>query len=167
MLVLPEGLRDEVRQPFGKVVSGKAVLLEYKKAEKPLITVGDQCFLDAAEAGFVPDIGIFDFKIKRKEIPIGMKRRFAQFIVSPYVVLSSAGSITEELERAVLQVLEDGKGAVLVVGEDDLSSLLVMAHASKGTLIYGQPDAGAVVVELGSKMVQGKAKAVLSKMDSV
>lgn len=164
MLLLPNELRDEVRKPFGKVASGKALLAEYKSAQKPIITVGDRCFLDALAAGFQPDIAVFDFKIKRVEIPVEDKRKFAQIAANAYVVMSGAGSITEELERAVLGVLEDGKGAVIVVGEDDLSSLLVMAHAGKGTLFYGQPDEGAVVVPLGGSKIAEKARGMLSRM---
>jgi uncharacterized protein (UPF0218 family) len=167
MLVLPEELREEVRKPFGKVLGGKALVEEYRKAEKPLITVGDRCFLDALDAGFPPDIAIFDFKIKRVEIPVEDKRKFATVASQAYVVMSSAGSITEELEQALLSVLGKGRGAIMVVGEDDLSSLLVMAHAKKGTLIYGQPDEGAVVVRLGGKEISEKARGLLAKMGRV
>lgn len=167
MLLLPEELRDEVRKPFGKVLSGKSLAAEYKSAQKPLVTVGDRCFLDALDAGFPPDIAIFDFRIKRVEIPVEDKRKFASVASQAYVVMSGAGSITEELEQALIAVLEKGRGAIMVVGEDDLSSLLVMAHAEKGTLIYGQPDQGAVVVRLGGKEVLEKAKGLLAKMGRV
>jgi uncharacterized protein (UPF0218 family) len=167
MLILPEELREEVRKPFGIVVSGAALIAKYEAAARPLITVGDRCCLDAIEAGYPPDIAIFDFKVKRVEIPIEMKRKFASFASTAFVVMSSAGSITEELEKAVINVLADGQGAVIVVGEDDLSSLLVMAHANEGTLIYGQPDLGAVVVPLGDAKIKEKARGILGKMGSV
>lgn len=165
MLILPEELREDVRKPFGKVASGEALLSEYKKAKKPLITVGDRCFLDALEAGFPPDIAIFDFKVKRVEISLEMKGKFAPHIAEAYVVMSGAGAISEELEKAVGKVLEAGKGAVFVVGEDDLSALLVMARAKGGTLFYGQPDVGAVVVPLGGAEIINKAKGFLNRME--
>jgi uncharacterized protein (UPF0218 family) len=167
MLVLPEEMREEVRKPFGSVVSGKALLLAYEAASAPLITVGDRCCLDAIDAGYPPDIAIFDFKVKRVEIPIEMKRKFATYAQTAFVVMSGAGRITEELEKAVVNVLAEGQGAVIVVGEDDLSSLLVMAHAKEGTLIYGQPDFGAVVVPLGGDALRKKVRAILGKMGSV
>jgi uncharacterized protein (UPF0218 family) len=165
MYILTDGMREEVRRPFGKIFTGDKLTAEYEKAEHPLITVGDQCALDAMAAGYPPDIMIFDFKIKRVEINKDMKETFAAIgaAKSPYVVLSGAGFITDELEEAVRKVLSEGRGSVFVAGEDDLSSLLVMAFAKQGTLIYGQPNEGAVVVELGGA-IAGKALGILGKM---
>ena len=70
MMALPESMREEVRQPFGEIASGKALLSKYKKAARPLITVGDRCLADALDSGSTPDIAIFDFKVKRVEIPV-------------------------------------------------------------------------------------------------
>ena len=165
MRVLPEGMREEVRKPFGPVLSGSAFVDGCRKAKRPIISVGDQCSSDLIDAGILPDILIFDFKIRRVEIPIEMKKKLAPHAASAFVVLSGAGRISEELEIAVERVLGEGKGAVLVVGEDDLSSLLVMAKASRGTLIYGQPDEGAVLVRLGGKEIREKAQSFLDRME--
>ena len=165
MLVLPEKLREDVRKPFGKVFSGKAAMEACRKAERPLVSVGDQCASDLIDEGIAPDILIFDFKIKRAEIPRQMKEKLAPHAKTAFVVLSAAGVISDELEIALTRVLEDGKGAILVVGEDDLSSLLVMAHAKQGTLIYGQPNEGAVIVQLGGKKIMEKARALLGAME--
>ena len=165
MLILPEKMRDDVRKPFGKVYSGKAAMDACRKGERPLVSVGDQCASDLIDDGIAPDILIFDFKIKRVEIPREMKEKLAPHAKEAFVVLSAAGAVSDELEIAVTRVLSEGKGAVMVVGEDDLSSLLVMAHAGHGTLIYGQPDEGAVVVPLGGKEIMGKARAFLAGME--
>ncbi len=165
MLVLPEKLREDVRKPFGKVYSGKAAMEACRKAGRPLVSVGDQCASDLIDAGIAPDILIFDFKIKRVEIPREMKEKLAPHAKEAFVVLSAAGVISDELEIAVVRALGDGKGAVMVVGEDDLSSLLVMAHAKQGTLVYGQPNEGAVVVGLGGKKIVEKARAFLGRME--
>jgi uncharacterized protein (UPF0218 family) len=165
MLILPEKMREEVRKPFGKVFRGSAVLAACRKAKRPLISVGDQCSSDLIDAGIAPDILIFDFKIRRVEISQEMKEKLAPHAKSAFVVLSGAGMISDELEAAVLRVLEEGKGAVLVLGEDDLSSLLVMAHAKKGTLAYGQPGEGAVVVPLGGRGIIDKARGFLGRME--
>ena len=165
MLILPEKMRDEVRKPFGRVYSGSAAMDACRVGERPLISVGDQCASDLIDAGLAPDILIFDFKIKRAEIPRQMKEKLAPHAKTAFVVLSAAGVISDELEIALTRVLEDGKGAILVVGEDDLSSLLVMAHAKQGTLIYGQPNEGAVIVQLGGKKIMEKARALLGAME--
>lgn len=167
MLALPEELREEVRKPFGHVYTGRKLAEICRHAPHPLIAVGDQCSFDLFADGIYPDIIIFDFKIKRVEIPHEMKAAFAPHAKNAFVVLSAPGQITNELQSAVRQVLKSGKGAVFVVGEEDLSALLVMAHAKAGTLVYGQPNEGAVVVKLGKKEVVGKANGFLGKMQKV
>ena len=165
MLILPEKMRDDVRKPFGKVFQGNDAIGECRKGARPLISVGDQCASDLIDAGLAPDILIFDFKIKRVEISGEMKKKLAPHAKNAFVVLSAPGAISDELEIAITRVLEDGKGAILVVGEDDLTSLLVMAHAEQGTLMYGQPNEGAVVVDLGGKKIMETARAFLGKME--
>jgi len=165
MLILPENMREEVRQPFGKVLSGKAALETAKKSAKPLISVGDQCGFDLISSGCAPDMLIFDFKIKRQEIPAEMKKAFAPHAKNAFVVLSGPGQISDALEVAVEKMLSEGTGAVLVLGEDDLSALLVMAFAQSGTLVYGQPNEGMVIVQLGNKEIMKKAMAFLDRME--
>jgi uncharacterized protein (UPF0218 family) len=165
MLMLPEKLREEVRKPFGPVLPGGKAIEACRKAARPLISVGDQCTYDLIKAGVAPDILIFDFKIKRVEIPQEMKKTLALHAKDAFVVLSGAGMISDELEAALKRVLSEGRGAVLVFGEDDLSSLLVMADAAGGTLVYGQPNEGAVVVPLGGKALMGKARGILERME--
>ena len=164
MLVLPEKLREEVRKPFGKVYNGASVLAECEKAERPLVTVGDQCAFDLITAGIIPDMIILDFKIKRVEITAEMKKAIAQHAKNAFVVFSPPGRISSQLVEAVNMLLSEGSGAIIVIGEDDLSSLLVMANAKLGTLVYGQPNEGAVVVPLGTPETQKKAQSFLKRM---
>jgi len=164
MLILPENLRSEAKRPFGKIFKGKAALAECRKAERPLITVGDQCAHDLLSAGIEPEMMIVDFKIQRKEIPKEMKGEIAKHAANAFVVLSPPGKISEELSEAVGALLSEGNGAIIVIGEDDLSALLVMANAKLGTLVYGQPDVGAVIVPLGGEEIQKRANGLLEKM---
>lgn len=158
-------MREELRAPFGKVLKGEEFIQECRGSKRPLICVGDFCCLELIGKGIVPDILVFDFKIKRSEITREMKERLASHAKGAFVVLSMAGTISGQLEEAVKRVLESGKGAVIVVGEEDLASLLVMAYAKEGTLAYGQPDQGAVVVPLGGKEITEKAKGLLGRME--
>jgi uncharacterized protein (UPF0218 family) len=164
MLVLPQEMREEVRKPFGKVYSGEEAEEECKKALRPLVSVGDQCSYDLIAAKNPPDIMIVDFKIKRQEIPLGMKEVLAQRAQNAYVVLSPPGRISDQLDEAVKRLLEEKSGAAIVLGEDDLSALLVMAYAKEGTLVYGQPDEGLVIVKLGTSQIQQKASQILGRM---
>ena len=165
MLVLPEKMREEVRKPFGKIYKGAAVAKQCKEAERPLITVGDQCAFDLISAGIAPDMLILDFKIKRVEIQPAMKKAIAAHEKNAFVVFSPPGRISSQLAEAVGMLLDEGAGAIIVIGEDDLSALLVMAHAKIGTLIYGQPDEGAVIVPLGTPEIQEKALDFLDRME--
>lgn len=165
MLLLPEKMREEVRKPFGRVLFGSSAIEECRKAARPLTAVGDQCAIDLIEAGIPPDILIFDFKIRRQEIPAGMKKVLAPHAKNAFVVLSGAGHISGQLSEAVDAVLGDGRGAVFVAGEDDLSALLVMARAKGGTLVYGQPERGAVIVPLGGEKIRKKAQGFLDRME--
>ena len=167
MLILPEELRAEVRMPFGHLYDGKKLIDTCKHAPRPLIAVGDQCAFNLIVAGVFPDILIFDFKIKRIEIAPDMKKAFAPHAKNAFMVLSAPAQISDELMHAVSEVLKSKKGAIFVVGEDDLSSLLVMADAKEGTLVYGQPNEGAVVVKLGDKETMKKAKNLLGRMQKV
>ncbi len=165
MLVLPEKLREEVRKPFGKICKGASVIAQCRKAERPIVTVGDQCAFDLISAGIVPDMMILDFKIKRVEIPQEMKKAIAAHAKNAFVVLSPPGGISSQLSAAVGMLLDEGSGAIIVIGEDDLSALLVMAHAKLGTLVYGQPNEGAVMVPLGTPEIQKKAIGILAGME--
>lgn len=165
MLILPEDMREEVRKPFGKVLSGAGLSAELEKAVKPLISVGDQCTSDLISSGNIPDMLIFDFKIRRVEVSPEIKKTIAPHAKNAFVVLSGAGQIAGSLSEAVDRMLAEGKGAIFVAGEDDLSALLVMARAASGTLIYGQPDAGAVIVPLGGKGIRKKAQGFLDRME--
>lgn len=167
MLILPEELREQVKQPFGHIYTGKKLLEVCRHAPHPLVAVGDQCAFDLITSGIFPDILVFDFRIRRLEIPKEMKAAFAPHAANAYVVPSAPGQITDELMKAVGEVLRRKKGAVFVVGEDDLSALVVMATARQGTLVYGQPERGAVVVPLHDRKTQEKAKGFLDKMQKI
>ncbi len=165
MLVLPEKLRYEVRKPFGRVLTGEEFSKACRSSKRPIITVGDQCAFDLIKSGNAPDMMVFDFKIKRVEIAPEMKRVLAPYAKNAFVVLSGPGQIADALAEAVGRMLSEGKGAVFVAGEDDLSALLVMANAGSGTLIYGQPDFGAVIVPLGGNEIRKKAQGFLDQME--
>ncbi|MFA4983425.1 MAG: DUF359 domain-containing protein [Candidatus Micrarchaeia archaeon] len=165
MLVLPGSMREEMRRPFGKLVSGKIFKEELAKAEKPLISVGDRCAYDLIAQGTPPDMLVVDFKVKREEIPPEMKKAIATQAKNALLVFSGAGMITDELQKAIDAMLLEGRGAVIVIGEDDLSSLLIMANAKKGTLVYGQPGKGAVLVPLGGEKIRKTAQGILGRME--
>lgn len=73
------------------------------------------------------------------------------------------GAIHPKMEAEVRKVLKTGLGWIEILGEDDLCSLVVMAYAPPGSvLLYGQPDAGMVWVEIDAKKRQ-EARALLAE----
>jgi uncharacterized protein (UPF0218 family) len=74
------------------------------------------------------------------------------------------GTIHPKMEAEVRKVLATGLGWIEILGEDDLCSLVVMAYARMGSvLLYGQPDAGMVWVEIDAKKRQ-EARALLEQI---
>ena len=74
------------------------------------------------------------------------------------------GTIHPAMEARVRDVLSIGGGWVEIEGEDDLASLVVMAYAPLGSLLlYGQPNAGVVWVDIDGKRQQ-EAKGILAEI---
>lgn len=148
MRKLPENLRLELRRPFGRVVDNEELIAALKNRKGLLITVGDECSYSLIRKGVEPDIVIYDLKIKRKDVIGEIRDVLGEFNNGEIIVHNQAGVIMDELVESVKDVLEKGKGKVLVRGEEDLAALVVMMYAPNGSLIvYGQPDEGAVLVE--------------------
>jgi GTP-dependent dephospho-CoA kinase len=162
MKVLTEELRAELKKPFGKIAGNGELALEARRG-RPLVAVGDHCIASLLKAGVRPDIAVFDLKTKR--LPVSQEIKGAlEVFKSPIKIFSPPGYITPELERAVKKALKDGRGEILVEGEDDLAGLVVLAYAREGAVfVYGLPDVGAVVVHV-TKKDNDKALSILNRM---
>lgn len=161
---MDEETRKRLQLPFGKVCSTQQMLKAAKEARSLLISVGDRCTYDLLSAGIKPHVCVFDFRCMREPIGRHMQSFLEQKREIIRAVKSPAGQITPELEHAILDCLSKEEGTILVEGEDDLASLLIMAHAPAGSLlIYGQPNEGAVCVEIGDK-ISKEALSLLSRL---
>lgn len=148
MRKLPEDLRLELRRPFGRVVNSDELMAALKDRKSLLITVGDACSYFLIKGGITPDILIYDLRIKRKDVIGDVRNVLGQFNNGEVIVHNQPSVIMDELVESVKSALEEGKGKILVKGEEDLAALVVMMYAPNGSLIvYGQPDEGAVLVE--------------------
>jgi uncharacterized protein (UPF0218 family) len=147
MRSLPESLRLELRRPFGKVMNNEELIAALKGRKDLLITVGDECSYFLINNRIMPDIVIYDLRIKRKNVIGNIRDVLGMFDDGEIIVHNEAGVIMDELIESVKSVLERGRGKILVKGEEDLAALVVMMYAPDGSLIvYGQPDEGAVLV---------------------
>jgi len=117
---------------------------EFAKA-KPLVVVGDYTSARFFESGVKPHVVIVDGRVERREF-----HRIDLAGYKLYRVVNPAGCITPEAAKTVVKAVEEGGGAVLVDGEEDLLALPAMhALPESGLLVYGQPGQGYVVVRGG------------------
>ncbi|MDE1821142.1 MAG: DUF359 domain-containing protein [Euryarchaeota archaeon] len=106
------------------------------------VACGDVVSVNAMKWGFTPFAAVVDGHTLREtttEItelgPLGAKREI--WTKNP------AGQVTEELQRAVRELVSGGGGLLVVEGEEDLAVLPLVRELPLGsTVIYGQPGAG-------------------------
>lgn len=144
MYRLPENKRGEMRKPLGQVVrSVNKDLLSEK-----IVTVGDKVTQTFLEQNITPALAIVDYKIERKEYkgkPFQAEKVFR--------VKNPAGEITRELWNAIATAYTNGEHTLIEVeGEEDLAALpaIYLAPACT-TVVYGLPQKGMVVVNVGDK----------------
>jgi hypothetical protein len=171
MYVLTDRLRAALKLPLGTLIPNE----ERTKGRigpllsRPLVLVGDVTASVMTKMGFVPDLIFVDNHTKRgKEIPTLM--------VTPgktIKVRNEAGVIGPELLKAITETIRDitlqdevqGPILIEVDGEEDLATLACLDLLPKGgTVVYGQPDAGLVIVKVDPS-VKKKVKEMLREME--
>jgi hypothetical protein len=101
----------------------------------------------------MPDIVVYDLRIKRKDVIGDIRDVLSRFDDGEVIVHNPPSVIMDELVASVKDALEKGAGKILVNGEEDLAALVVMMYAPDGALVvYGQPDEGAVLVEMNDEV---------------
>jgi uncharacterized protein (UPF0218 family) len=146
-LVLPEELRDHLKDPLGEVVLQNQ-LRETLKDFIKVVTVGDICTLTLFEEDIVPSIAVVDYSTRRGDIgELRSKiQKIGQIVIN---VNNPAGVITKELWSAVDEAYKSKIPVRIEVdGEEDLATLAAVWHAPEGTaVIYGLPEVGLVVIK--------------------
>ncbi len=111
-----------------------------------IITIGDVVTSIFEAAGIPPDISIIDQLTERE--PINFPRPFSH--LDPiFKINNPPGVLTEELVQAIHKAIQHRNKPcqILIIGEEDLSTLPAIMLASIGTsIIYGQPNRGMVHV---------------------
>jgi uncharacterized protein (UPF0218 family) len=167
MLVADEGIKAELRKPFGKIMQTRSLVAALQKRKGTLVAVGDNSIYVLLQNGIRPDIAVFDFLCKRKEVEQPVRDRILAEYAGALKVKNDAGTITEEMAGAVESALLRKVGAIFVDGEEDLAALVVMQKAKAGTLlVYGQPNKGAVLVNMDSE-VRSRAVGIMKKMSKM
>lgn len=143
---MPEAMREELRRPLGRVMSGAEAFAAVRGARN-VVTIGDACTLDLATRGRVPDVAVVDFKTKREpdEVARAKLRAMAAKVVT---VTNPAATLARGVWEALSEAFKSNdRVRVEVLGEEDLTALAAISLAPEGTaILYGMPDEGVVVV---------------------
>lgn len=149
-MVLPEKLRDELKKPFGRLVTN---LGDAKDSfiSRYIISVGDKVTENLLAVGISPDICVCDGKTRR--ISFGIHPSVKGLAAHEVRIKNPAGRITPAAFTALGEAVSSGKRTkILVSGEEDLMTLAAIKLAPAGAVVlYGQPDVGAVMVEVNDK----------------
>ena len=166
MLVLPEDLRDKLKEPLGHLVDEQG-LLKLIKDENYIVSVGDLVTFTLLKNNIKPIICIVDYILERKEYSSEMKQKIQDFGRKHINVKNPPGVITDELWNAIESVyknLEKGPLCIEIEGEEDLAALAAIYMAPPYvTIIYGLPNKGVVIVK-ANEANKRKVKEILDKM---
>ncbi len=165
-LRLPERLRGEMVKPYGTLFSGdtasnvQAALALIAERPPKVIIVGDFTLRAFIDAGYRPDVGIYDRKTERSAFPLPEEPTLT--------VPNPPGEISDEAAKAVKGLLErEGPSMLLVDGEEDLLAIPAILYAPEGSLvIYGLPGRGMIAVK-ADRTLKEKITALLSQFERV
>lgn len=160
-------LLEKFRRPFGVLLKGTFsenmkqlnAIVNKEKPEK-IVSVGDVISKNLHKYGLSPQLSITDSKSLRRRVkPATFPKKGVFRTKNP------AGTITEEAIETIQEALHANTDThVIVDGEEDLLTLIVVLYASENTLvIYGQPHEGIVVVRATTEKKK-EARAILEAM---
>jgi adenylate kinase len=160
-LTIGEGMREKLRQPYGKLFYDLRKATAYAKGG-PLYSVGDRVSRDLLAAGITPDITVTDDRINRS--PVKERLRLSCRTVR---VRNPPGTITPSLWRGVQEALSSEKPVRIDVhGEEDIAVLPLMSLAGGGGYImYGLFGKGVCVIKTADKTAR-QAREILRGISS-
>lgn len=164
MLTLPEGMRAELKEPFGRLIPDAEVTAERLRAEIPrgslVVAVGDATTERLASLGMRAGVEVVD----------GQERRAARAAPAgaPATSLScrnEAGTIADSALDALREALAAPRPVRLTVdGEEDLLAVPLCDMCEDGSVVaYGQPGEGMVVVRVGAEP-RARARRIMKMM---
>jgi GTP-dependent dephospho-CoA kinase len=166
MKILPEELREALKEPFGKLVNEKQLLSLLKQKDK-IISIGDIVTYTLITNNIIPQVCIIDYIHKRKQCAAEITQAIKGFAAKQIIVTNPPGTITDELWdtlELVLNKKEKKPVRIEIDGEEDLASLAAIYLAPlDATIIYGLPNKG-VVVANATVDNKNKVKKILDRM---
>ena len=163
LLELPADLRSELKEPLGPIYTDAEALLA--DAGTPLVAVGDIVTYHLLSAGRVPEVALVDERTKRSAVDPDVTEAIEGFD-RRVDVANPPGTLTRALVEALSAGLNHDATTLLDVdGEEDLAALpAVLAVPEGGSVVYGQPDEGMVLVTPDAA-TRERARSLLERMD--
>lgn len=161
---LPEGLRQQLAKPMGRVFSGDQVAGdEFRRlvVESPMVvTVGDRVTDTIAAMRMTPAVQVVD-GVERREKRTPPVVEYSRLIK----VRNPAGTLTDEAIDGMLSAFAGEKPVrVEVEGEEDLMAMLAISFAPVSAVVfYGQPGVGVVAVQVNGD-TKSRNREILAKM---
>jgi len=166
MLILPEELREKLKEPIGKLLDGKNFIKLISK-EKYIVSIGDIVTYTLLENNILPIFCIVDFHTRRGKCSEIIIKKIKSFGNKSIVIENKAGTISKKLIESIKNEYKKpkiGNLRIEIKGEEDLASLPAIYYApSDVTIIYGLPDKGVLVVK-PTNIIKDKIKEIFDKM---
>lgn len=170
LLVLPEELRSDLKNPLGRLCKGNGVecinaMGGELNAARKIAAVGDMTAFYLLESGIQPDLIIVDHKTKRMQTPEHIKQSLMLDSYKTIEVVNPPATLTSDLMDVISKTLSSNERIKIVVdGEEDLATLPVILYAPLGSVvIYGQPNEGSVIVNVTPEKKE-QIKNLMNKM---
>jgi len=148
VLTLPPELREAFKEPFGPLYTDIDELLA--DAGEPIIAVGDVVTYHLREAGHEPHVAVVDGLTERAAIPEEIRAGLEGAGEHRIDVVNDPAELSRDLLLSLREAVDAEAATLLVVeGEEDLATLpAVLAAPLGGSVVYGQPGEGMVLVEV-------------------
>jgi uncharacterized protein (UPF0218 family) len=140
MLTLPEKYRKIFQEPFGELHRNIDEIIPTISGST-LYAVGDVVTHNLQKKGITPAVAVVDGFTMR--LPC---KRLPEFQGECIRVKNPAGTITDDLIRALNHAILHPPSTVIVDGEEDLAVIPLVIAAPVGAIVlYGQPHQGVVL----------------------
>ncbi|MBP1986220.1 GTP-dependent dephospho-CoA kinase family protein [Halolamina salifodinae] len=148
MLTLPPALREAFKEPFGPLYTDIDDLLA--DADEPIVAVGDMVTYHLREAGHEPHVSVVDGLTERDAIPEEVREGLEGAGERRIELVNEPSELSRDLLIALRDAIDAEADTLLVVeGEEDLATLpAVLATPLGGSVVYGQPGEGMVLIEV-------------------
>lgn len=164
--VLTEELRCQLKRPFGELLSGPDIkiisrlnqIIQSKKPKK-VISVGDNVSRLLPSNHVKTDLRIIDNREMRQTVqPYRLKAK------NIFKIFNPPGGIEDVAWPAIGNALKKSDSLLIVDGEEDLLTLVVVNLAPLSSLvIYGQPEQGVAVIQVDQE-IKTKVDSILGLM---